>query len=98
MIQMVKKILRSILGRAPIHFEELNAILCDEEAVINSRLVNYLSEDQDDLTFLTPSMLLQDIQTVGVPDPDNIDNINITKTLMYQQILRNDLRNRFRDE
>ncbi|GFY29904.1 uncharacterized protein TNCV_4072171 [Trichonephila clavipes] len=39
--------------------------------------LNYLSEDQDDLTPLTPSMFLQDIQT---------------------QRLRNDLRNRFRDE
>ncbi|GFS30946.1 integrase catalytic domain-containing protein [Trichonephila inaurata madagascariensis] len=68
------------------------------EAVINSRPLNYLSEDPDDLTPLTPSMFLQDIQTVGVPDLDNIDNINLTKRLGYQQRLRNDLRKRFRDE
>ncbi|GFU70142.1 pro-Pol polyprotein [Trichonephila clavipes] len=68
------------------------------EAVINSRPLNYLSEDPDDLTPLTPSMFLQDIKTVEVPDLDNIDNINFTKRLRYQQRLRNDLRNRFRDE
>ncbi|GFY66035.1 DUF5641 domain-containing protein [Trichonephila inaurata madagascariensis] len=62
---------------------------------VNSRPLNYLSDDPDDLTPLTPSMFLQDIQTVGIPDQDNIDNINLTR---YQQRLRNDLRNRFRDE
>ncbi|CAL1267246.1 unnamed protein product [Larinioides sclopetarius] len=81
LVQLVKKILRRILGRASINFEELNTILCDAEAVINSRPLNYLSEDPDDLTPLTPSMLIQDIQTVGVPDLDNIDNINLTKRL-----------------
>ncbi|GFY76377.1 hypothetical protein TNIN_93901 [Trichonephila inaurata madagascariensis] len=43
-------------------------------------------------------MFLQNIQTVGVSDLDSIDNINLTKRLRYQQRLRNDLRNRFRDE
>ncbi|GFX32597.1 DUF5641 domain-containing protein [Trichonephila clavipes] len=87
-----------ILGRASINFEELNTILYDSEAVINSRPLNYLSEDPDDLASLTSSMFLQDIQTVGVPDMDNIDSINLTKRLRYQQRLRNDLRNRYRDE
>ncbi|CAL1273138.1 unnamed protein product [Larinioides sclopetarius] len=98
LVQLVKKILRRILGRASINFEELNTILCDAEAVINSRPLNYLSEDPDDLTPLTPSMFIQDIQTVGVPDLDNIDNINLTKRLRYQQRLRSDLRKRFREE
>ncbi|GFY48649.1 hypothetical protein TNIN_449911 [Trichonephila inaurata madagascariensis] len=40
-------------------------------AVINSRPLNYLSEDPYDLTPLTPSMFLKDIPTVGVPDPGN---------------------------
>ncbi|GFV03712.1 DUF5641 domain-containing protein [Trichonephila clavipes] len=81
---MEKKILRRILGRASINFGELNTILSDTEAVINSIPLNYLSEDPDDLTPLTPSMFLPDIQTVGVPDLDNIDNINLTKRFRYQ--------------
>ncbi|GFU49229.1 integrase catalytic domain-containing protein [Trichonephila clavipes] len=95
---MVKRILRRILGRASINFEELSTILCDAEAVINSRPLNYLSEDPDELTLLPPSMFLQDIQTMEIPDLDNIDNINLTKRLRYLQKLRNNLRNRFRDE
>ncbi|GFY59864.1 DUF5641 domain-containing protein [Trichonephila inaurata madagascariensis] len=56
------------------------------------------NKDPDDLTPPTPSMFLQDIQAVGVPDLDNIDNINLTKRLRYRQRLRNYIRNRFRDE
>ncbi|GFX86120.1 integrase catalytic domain-containing protein [Trichonephila clavipes] len=98
---MVKRILRRILGRASIHLEELNTILCDAEAVIKSRPLKYLSEGPDNLIPLTPSMFLQYIQTVGVPDLDNIDNIdniNLTIRFRYHQRLRNDLRNIFRDE
>ncbi|GFY06295.1 integrase catalytic domain-containing protein [Trichonephila clavipes] len=98
MVQMVKNILMRVLGRASINFEELNTILCDPEAVANSRQLNYLSEDPDDLTPLTPSMFLQDIQTVGVPDLGNIDSIILAKRLRYQQRLRNEPRIRFRDE
>ncbi|GFY62088.1 integrase catalytic domain-containing protein [Trichonephila inaurata madagascariensis] len=70
LVQILKKVLRRILGRTSINFEELNTILCDVEVVINSRPINCLSKDSGDLTFLTPSMFLQDIQTVGVPDLD----------------------------
>ncbi|GFS61416.1 DUF5641 domain-containing protein [Nephila pilipes] len=35
---------------------------------------------------------------VGVPDLDNLDKVNLTKRLRYQQRLRNDLRKRFREE
>ncbi|GFS82668.1 macrophage mannose receptor 1 [Nephila pilipes] len=43
-------------------------------------------------------MFIQDIQTVGVPDLDNLDNVNLTKRLRYQQRLRNNPRKRFREE
>ncbi|XP_035229365.1 uncharacterized protein LOC118201379 [Stegodyphus dumicola] len=98
-IQMVKKILRRIFGRACLRYEELCTILCDTEAVINARPLNYLSEDPEDLMPLTPSRFIQDtIRMVGVPDLDHIDEVNINKRYIYQQKLRQDLRKRFRDE
>ncbi|XP_042910984.1 uncharacterized protein [Parasteatoda tepidariorum] len=98
MVQMVKNLLRRVLGKASINFEELSTVLCDAEAVINSRPLNYLSEDPEDLTPLTPAMFLQDVQTVGVPDLDNLDSVNLAKRCRYQQKLREDLRKRFREE
>lgn len=48
-VQMVKKILRRVLGNACLCYEELVTILCNCEAVFNSRPLTYLSEDPDDL-------------------------------------------------
>ncbi|GFT75690.1 uncharacterized protein NPIL_348541 [Nephila pilipes] len=56
------------------------------------------NQDPEDLTPLTSAMFIQDFQTVGAPDLDNLDNVNLTKRLRYQQRLRNDLRKRFREE
>ncbi|XP_055941904.1 uncharacterized protein LOC129971950 [Argiope bruennichi] len=73
MIKMVKKLLRRVLGKASLHYEEMFTILCDVEANINSRPLNYLSEDPNDLIPLTPSMFIQETTKVGVPDLDTLD-------------------------
>jgi len=96
--RMVKKLLKRVIGRASLKYEELVTILCDAEAVINSRPMTYLSEDPRDLFPLTPAMFLQDIQTVGMPDLDHLDKVNFSRRFRYQQNLRETLRRRFRDE
>jgi hypothetical protein len=98
LIQMVKKLLKRVLGRASLKYEELVTILCEAEAVINSRPLTYLSEDPGDLSALTPAMFIQDMQTVGVPDLDHLDEVSISKRFRYLQNLRETLRRRIRDE
>ncbi|GFV69566.1 integrase catalytic domain-containing protein [Trichonephila clavipes] len=61
-IQMLKQILRKMLGRASLYYEELNTVLCECEHVINSRPLTYISEDVNDLSPLTPAMFLQEIE------------------------------------
>ncbi|GFV91724.1 pro-Pol polyprotein [Trichonephila clavipes] len=95
---MVKKLLRRVLGKAPLYYEEIFTILCDIEATINSRPLNCLPENPNDLTLLTSSMFIQETRKVGVPDLDNLDTINISKRYQYQQALQDNLRKRFRDE
>ncbi|GFT69009.1 DUF5641 domain-containing protein [Nephila pilipes] len=73
-------------------------ILFDVEAVINSRPLNYMSEDPFDLELLKPSFIIQDIKTVGVPNINNLDKINLTKRWRYYQRLREQFRQSFRDE
>ncbi|KAG8183658.1 hypothetical protein JTE90_010133 [Oedothorax gibbosus] len=43
-------------------------------------------------------MFLQDMQTVGVPDLDHLDEVDVTRRFRYQQKLREELRKRFRSE
>lgn len=86
------------MGRASLSYESLTTVLCDAEAVINSRPVTYVSEDPLDLKALSPSMFLQDIKETGVPDCDVLYHDKLNKKLKYKQMLKKNLRERFRIE
>jgi len=75
----------------------MNTILCDIEAVINSRPLSYLAEDPTQLQPLTPMMFLRETLRSNVSDLDKID-VNLNKRMRYCQSLRNELRKRFRSE
>ncbi|XP_055943510.1 uncharacterized protein LOC129974066 [Argiope bruennichi] len=98
LIGMLKSILRKILGKASLQFEELYTVLCDAEGIINSRPLTYLSEDNEDLIALTPAMFLQDVKEIGVPDIDQIDAKRMNKRFFYRQKVCQDLTKRFRIE
>jgi len=98
MIQMVKKLLRRVLGLSSLDYEELVSVLCDCEATINSRPLTSISEDSDELIPLTPAMFMGEIVEGGVPDLDHLDRVNLNKRLRYLQRLRDTLKERFRIE
>ncbi|GFT33083.1 integrase catalytic domain-containing protein [Trichonephila clavipes] len=77
----LEAILRKILGRAALDYEELITILCDCERVINSRPLTYVSEDVDDVSPLTPEMFLREIPESEVPDIDTVDREKLSKSV-----------------
>ena len=98
LIGSMKSILRKVLGKACLTYEALNTILCDTEAIINSRPLTYLSEDPDDLVPITPSCFLQENREIGVPDCDMLYHEKLNKKFKHRQRLITDLRRRFRVE
>ncbi|KFM76184.1 hypothetical protein X975_18690, partial [Stegodyphus mimosarum] len=98
LVQIIRKLLRRVLGKALLSYEEMLTITCDAEANINSRPLTYESEDSTNLCALTPSMFIQDIRTEGIPDLDSLDKINLSKRWQYHQKLCVEFRKRFRDE
>ncbi len=98
MVRMVKELLRRILGKTHLTYEEMQTILCDCEYTINSRPLTYLSESPDELIALTPMMFLNDVRSGDVPDLDSIDDISLVERYKYRQSLRQQLRERFRQE
>lgn len=98
LVQMVKQILRKILGRAALDYEELLTVLCDCERIINARPLTYVSEDIRDISPLTPEMFLRELPKSGVPDIDIVDKEKLTKRAKYLQGIREQLRRRFRSE
>ena len=61
----MKHLLRRILSKACINYDDMLTILCECEAIVNSRPLTYISSDCDDLTHLTPSMFLQEVREIG---------------------------------
>ena len=58
-MRSIKRPLKKVLGRAPLGFDELNTILIEIEAVINSRPITYVYDDEESRSYpLTPSDLI----------------------------------------
>ena len=98
LIGVLKVILRKVLGKASLSYEELTTTLCDAEAVINSRPLTYVADDPDELKPLSPAMFLKEVNAVGVPDFDMLYTEKLNKKMKYRQKVFSDLRNRFRSE
>ncbi|XP_071043021.1 uncharacterized protein [Parasteatoda tepidariorum] len=90
LIGILKRILRKVLGRTSLNFEQLNTVLCDCKSIINGRPLTYASEDISDLVPLTPSMFLQEFKKIGVPDLDQLGSKSLNKRFAYRQRLRQD--------
>lgn len=97
LIRVIKDLLRKTLGRASLNFEEMSTAVCEAEAVINARSLTYFS-DEDRLIPLTPATFLQDIQEIGMPDIETIDNVRLQKRVRYRRQIAAELRRRFREE
>ncbi|XP_055947081.1 uncharacterized protein LOC129980723 [Argiope bruennichi] len=98
MIRMLKEMLRRILGRKSIDYEELETLLCDCEATINSRPLTYILDNSEGLRPLTSACFLQGIPSSDATDLDEIDSKSLNRRLRIIQNLRHDLRTRFRNE
>ncbi|GBO35440.1 hypothetical protein AVEN_98825-1, partial [Araneus ventricosus] len=97
LIRILKDLLKRILGQAQLLYEEMLTILCDCEALMNSRPLTYVSES-DQLVPISPLSFLQDIKEWSTPDIDAIDHNSLNRRIKYRQNLQKDLRNRFRNE
>ncbi|GBN58849.1 hypothetical protein AVEN_135520-1 [Araneus ventricosus] len=70
LIRIMKDLLKRVLGKAYLSHEEMMTVLCDCEAIINSRHLTYVSENDTDFTPISPSMFIQDIREWTVPNLD----------------------------
>lgn len=73
LIRIVKQVLRGSLGKTTVDYENMITILCDCEAIVNSRPLTYMSTDSTDLVPLTPNMFLRDLAESQVVDFDAIE-------------------------
>ncbi|XP_035712961.1 uncharacterized protein LOC118437745 [Folsomia candida] len=87
-----------MLGHSKLNHVQMETCLCEVEAVINGRPLTYVTEDQDDLIPLTPSMFIQDVTTTEFPEMKSIDGDGLRQQYRGLVALREELRSRFRKE
>lgn len=93
-MRISKQLLRKVLRRASLTYEELLTVLCDFEAVANAGPLIYVSKEVTDLIPLT-AMFIQDIKEVGIPEFDSIESHDFNQKRKYRQ---KDLKRHFRNE
>ncbi|XP_023316202.1 uncharacterized protein LOC111694002 [Trichogramma pretiosum] len=95
LIRIIKDLLKRTLKKTHVSFEEMSTILCECEAIVNSRPI---SQDDEQLIAISPGLLLKGTEFEGAPDLDHLENISLGRHMRYRQRLRQELRRRFRDE
>ena len=68
MIGLTKNSIKKMIGRNILEVDELRTLISEVEAIVNDRPISYASTDIDDISPLTPSMLLYGYRLIGFPD------------------------------
>ncbi|GBM92974.1 hypothetical protein AVEN_67945-1, partial [Araneus ventricosus] len=98
MVQITKIALRKILGRALVSFEELQTILAEIEAIINSRPLTYVYNEPNEPFPLTPANFLTGRRLTALPNWSGKRNIELfkgKKELIKRYLYREKILNNF---
>lgn len=85
-VKSTKYHLRRVIGESTLTFEEMSTLLAQVEACLNSRPLQAMSDDPDDLAALTPGHLLIGAPLLAIPEPSLTDNA--PNTLSRWQLLQ----------
>ncbi|XP_072392267.1 uncharacterized protein [Diabrotica undecimpunctata] len=85
-IQSAKFHLRRVIGNVVLTYESFNTILCQIEAILNSRPLFRISKCPEDLSFLCPAHFLVDQSLLAPPEPSNILEIPENRQSLYQKL------------
>ncbi|UYV82468.1 hypothetical protein LAZ67_21002318 [Cordylochernes scorpioides] len=96
-VGLTKTLLRRLLGKRVVNYEEMVTILENCERVINARPLTYIAEDNDDLVPLTPEMFLREPRTEGEIGLNEF-RCNFGKSYEKRKRLLKEFRKRFRSE
>jgi len=98
LVRTVKDLLRKMLGRARLTFDELRTCLSAVEATVNSRPLTTITEDIDDLVPLTPDMFTRGSLGSVFPEGEEVTVRALNSRYKKMQILKTELQARFRRE
>lgn len=71
-VRSVKHHIRRVIGDARLTFEEMSTLLAEVEACLNSRPLQAMSDDPEDIAALTPGHFLVGEPLLSIPEPSLI--------------------------
>ncbi|KMQ87727.1 hypothetical protein RF55_12913 [Lasius niger] len=88
-VKSVKHHLKRIVGNQLLTYEEINTLLTQIEAVLNSRPLSPLSDDPDDLSALTPGHFLVGGAPTIIPKPmlNSVNSSRLSRWQLLRQML-----------
>ena len=96
MVRSVKTCLRKVLGKSCLKYEEIETILIEVEAVVNSRPITFTHTSSEEPVPLTPSHFLIGQRLTALPSAGNVtaaapntDQRQLNKRWKYRQRLIN---------
>ncbi|KAG7197627.1 hypothetical protein KM043_013408 [Ampulex compressa] len=84
-VKSTKQHMHRIIGEAHLTFEEIQTVLCEIEAILNSRLLIPLTEDPNDLLCLTPGYFLVGDALNSFPCLD-LNDTNVNRLVRWQRV------------
>ncbi|XP_044764428.1 uncharacterized protein LOC123320992 [Coccinella septempunctata] len=84
-VKSSKHRIKRVISKTPLSFEELSTLLCQVEAILNSRPLSPLSSDPNDLTSLTPAHFIIGRPLIAAPDED-VTDVKINRLDRFQLV------------
>ncbi|KAG7313499.1 hypothetical protein JYU34_000634 [Plutella xylostella] len=82
-VKSVKDHLKRVVQKALLTYEQLSTVLCQIEAVLNSRPLVPLSDDVNDYLYLTPGHFLIGTALNSYPEPD-VSDVNVNRLRFWK--------------
>ena len=103
LIRSVKRCIVKVVGRAMLHWNEMNTILVEIEGVINSRPITYVHGDSEGISYpLTPSHLVNGRNLSHLPHNRYYEVIStyevLSKRAKYNRLLLSQFTKRWKNE
>ena len=101
LVKLVKRALVSVLGRSQVDLHELRRLFTDAQALVNSRPLAPMSDDDDDPAVITPFELVNGRpfqQLEDLAQGKSYDHPNMTKVWRYRTRLLNRFWEKWRDQ
>ena len=92
-VKAAKHHLKRVIGDSTLTYKELSTLITQVEACLNSRPINAMSSDPQDLTSLTPGYFLIGASLTAVPEPYDGCAARTPTTTRWLQVTR--MRNEF---